>query len=191
MRRRTLPHKLTTYTAAWAVVGGAFLWSINALADGIERQPQRAAAADDPPDYPELLGGEDAPERLELAVVAKPTPEPEQRDCITFDRALVLIGKIENHPVVDVDAFIRDLQRDLGDEEWCGGVRETIKIAFIPDPEDPPENPDPENPGDPNEPRDPGQPPGGGSPAGGGSPPGGGQPPGGGGGPGYASGRGI
>jgi hypothetical protein len=178
MRRRKLPHRLAAYTAAWAAVGGAFLWSINALADGVERAT-RQAALEEPPDYPELLGGEfdpDPPAETRLALV-KPRPEAEERDCITFERALVLIGKIENQSVEDVDAFIRDLQRDLGDEEWCGGVRETIKIAFIPDPEQQPEDPDPEDPGDPDDPRDPGAP----------ANPGGGGPPGGGGGPGYTS----
>jgi hypothetical protein len=171
MRRREVPHRIAVYTAAWAVVGGAFLWSINALADGVER-PARQAALEDPPDYPELLGGEHepAPPAETQLAVAKPQPAHEQEDCITFERALVLIGKIENQTVEDVDAFIRDLQRDLGDEEWCGGVRETIKIAFIPDPVQEADIPDPER-VDLRDPRDPGI----------------GRPPGGGGGPGYTS----
>jgi len=162
---------------AWTVIGSTFLWSLNALADGIER-PQRAAVA--PPDFPELLGGEEEPV-VEVAVV-KPEIVREQRDCITFERAAIEVGKFENLQIADIDAFIRDMQRDLGDEDWCGGVRETLKIALGDQPDDPedPEYPDPEDPGDPDDPTDP--------PVGPPNP-GGGNPPGGGGGPGYAGAR--
>lgn len=156
MRKRPAV-KAILISAAWCAVGGAGLWSISALADGIQ-VPQRVTAVE-PPEYPALLGGpEAASPPAPVQVVKVSTPE---RDCITFERVQTIIGKIDLASVDDIDALIRDMQLDLGDDEWCEGVRETIKTVLIPPPPPPPEEPEPPvfpPPGDGNPPGGPGGP---------------------------------
>jgi hypothetical protein len=180
--RSRLPTSLVAI--AWVAVGGASLWSINAMADGMNgrRTTPRATApvTETTPAFGQLLGGPDAEKPAE-APPAPPAADQEAAAapaCLTFEDVL---ASLDRAPIPEGrQGAVQAVEAEHPDIVWCEGVRQGFMLALAtPAPPRRPEAPRG------LERRSVEQPPGDG---GGGPPPGdvgGGQPPGDGGGPGY------
>jgi hypothetical protein len=170
---------------AWVVVGGTSLWSINALADGLNgrraKAPPTAPVTETTPQFGQLLGGPEAEAPAPAPAPAPAAPAPEQEvsaGCLTFEDVL---ASLDRAPIPgDRQGAVQAIEGQHRDIIWCEGVREGFMLALAaPTPPHRPEAPRglERQSGE--------QPPGDG---GGGPPPGdvgGGEPPGGEGGPGY------
>lgn len=140
MQRKTKLSNLVL-AAAWTAVGVSALWSVNALADGIERRRVVRAA---PPEAPELLGGPQA-DPIPVPQIVAQRPEQVKLECINFADVVVLLEDMTQ--VEDPDAATVEIKRELDQQEYCDGVRELIKVVLTPPP--PPEWPEPPEPPEP------------------------------------------
>jgi hypothetical protein len=176
----------TLVAVAWVAVGGASLYSINALADGLNgrraaKAPPTSPVTEATPTFGQLLGGPDAEAPPEPPAPPTPPPAVEQEasaGCLTFEDVL---ASLDRAPVSQQgQGEVQAVEAANPDIVWCEGVREGFMLALA-------------SPAPPRKPEAPrgaeriarSQPP---DDGGGGPPPGdvgGGEPPGGDGGPGY------